>query len=59
MEVAVTDEKSVLVIGLEPTLTDFSHPHYAATGMDTTKVLAGLIGISVGPSKIVDFLKES
>ena len=38
----MTDEKSVLVIGLEPTLTDFSHPDYAATGMDTTKVLAGL-----------------
>src|SRR3989442_14725249 len=42
MEVAVTDEKSVLVIGLEPTLIDFSHPDYADTGMDATKVLAGL-----------------
>ena len=55
----MTDEKSVLVIGLEPTLIGFSHSDYAATGMDTTKVLAGLIGIRVGPSKIVDFLKES
>jgi hypothetical protein len=42
MEVAVTDEKSVLVIGLEPTLIDFSQPGYADTGMDATKVLAGL-----------------
>jgi hypothetical protein len=42
MEVAVTAEKSVLVIGLEPTLIDFSHPDYANTGMDATKVLAGL-----------------
>jgi hypothetical protein len=41
-EVLVTDEKSVLVIGLEPTLIDFSHPDYADTGMDATKVLAGL-----------------
>ena len=38
----MTDNKSVLVIGLEPTLIDFSHPDYAATGMDATKVLAGL-----------------
>jgi hypothetical protein len=42
MEVAVIDEKSVLVIGLEPTLIDFSGPDFAATGMDATKVLAGL-----------------
>jgi hypothetical protein len=42
MEVAVTGEKTVLVIGLEPTLIDFSHPDYASTGMDATKVLAGL-----------------
>jgi DNA-binding LacI/PurR family transcriptional regulator len=42
MEVAMTDEKSVLVIGLDPTLIDFSHPDYAGTGMDATKVLAGL-----------------
>ena len=34
-------EKSVLVIGLDPTLIDFSQPGYAA-GMDATKVLAGL-----------------
>ena len=37
----MTDEKSVLVIGLDPTLIDFSEPGYAA-GMDATKVLAGL-----------------
>jgi hypothetical protein len=42
MEVAVTNEKSVLVIGLDPTLIDFSLPEYAATGMDAAKVLAGL-----------------
>lgn len=36
------DEKSVLVIGLDPTLIDFSLPEYAVTGMDATKVLAGL-----------------
>jgi len=42
MEAAMTDEKSVLVIGLDPTLIDFSHPDYASTGMDATKVLAGL-----------------
>ena len=41
MEVAMTDKKSVLVIGLEPTLIDFSHPGYAP-GMDASKVLAGL-----------------
>ena len=38
----MTDEKSVLVIGLDPVLIDFSQPDYAATGMDATKVLAGL-----------------
>ena len=37
----MTGEKSVLVIGLEPTLIDFSQPGYAP-GMDATKVLAGL-----------------
>ena len=41
MEAAMTDEKSVLVIGLDPTLIDFSQPGYAP-GMDATKVLAGL-----------------
>jgi hypothetical protein len=41
MEVAVTEEKSVLVVGLDPTLIDFSQPGYAP-GMDATKVLAGL-----------------
>jgi hypothetical protein len=34
-------EKSVLVIGLDPSLIDFSKPGYAP-GMDATKVLAGL-----------------
>ena len=38
----MTDEKSVLVIGLDPTLIDLSHPDYASTGMDAIKVLAGL-----------------
>ena len=37
----MTDEKSVLVIGLDPTLIDFSQPGYAP-GMDATKVLAGI-----------------
>ena len=34
-------EKSVLVIGPDPTLIDFSQPGYAP-GMDATKVFAGL-----------------
>ena len=34
-------EKSVHVIGLDPTLIDFSQPGYAP-GMDATKVFAGL-----------------
>jgi hypothetical protein len=38
---AMTEKKSVLVIGLDPTLIDFSKPGYAP-GMDATKVLAGL-----------------
>jgi hypothetical protein len=41
MEVAMTKEKSVLVIGLDPKLIDFSQPGYAP-GMDATKVLTGL-----------------
>jgi hypothetical protein len=41
MEAAMSDEKSVLVIGLDPTLIDFSQPGYAP-GMDAAKVLAGL-----------------
>ena len=41
MEGAVTDKKSVLVVGLDPTLIDFSQPGYPP-GMDATKVLAGL-----------------
>ena len=35
------DQKSVLVIGLDPSLIDFSQPGYAP-GMDASKVLAGL-----------------
>ena len=39
----MTDKKSVLVIGLQPTLIDFSDPDYAAfPGLDAAKVLAGL-----------------
>ena len=37
----MADQKSVLVIGLDPVLIDFSKPGYAP-GMDATKVLAGL-----------------
>jgi hypothetical protein len=39
----MTENKAVLVIGLEPTLIDFSHPDYASTGqgLDAAKVLAG------------------
>ena len=37
----MADKKSVLVIGLDPALIDFSQPGYAP-GMDATKVLAGL-----------------
>ena len=41
MEATMTHDKSVLLIGLDPTLIDFSQPGYPA-GMDATKVLAGL-----------------
>ena len=37
----MTDKKSVLVVGLDPTLIDFSQPGYPP-GLDATKVLAGL-----------------
>ncbi len=37
----MTHEKSVLVIGLDPTLIDFTQPGYAP-GMNAAKVLAGL-----------------
>ena len=37
----MTDKKSVLVVGLDPTLIDFSDPGYPP-GMSTTKVLAGI-----------------
>ncbi len=39
----MSDKKSVLVIGLEPTLIDFSAPDFAAfPGLDAAKVMAGL-----------------
>lgn len=39
----MTTQKSVLLIGLEPTLIDFSSPDYAAfPGLDAAKVLAAL-----------------
>jgi len=41
MEATMADEKSVIVVGLDPTLIDFSQPGYPP-GMDATKVLAGL-----------------
>ncbi len=50
MEAAVTDEKSVLVIGLDPTLIDFSQPGYPP-GMDSTKVLARIIHDGLVPSE--------
>jgi hypothetical protein len=43
MEVDMTNKKSVLVIGLQPTLIDFSTPDFAAfPGMDAAKVMEGL-----------------
>ena len=39
----MTDKKSVLAIGLQPTLIDFSDPDYAAfPGLDAAKVMSGL-----------------
>lgn len=38
---AITDKQSVLIVGLDPALIDFSKPGYAP-GMNATKVLAGL-----------------
>ena len=37
----MTDRKSVLVVGLDPRLIDFSQPGYAP-GMDAAKVFAGI-----------------
>ena len=37
----MTDKKSVLVVGLDPTLIDFSDPGYPP-GMSTAKVLVGI-----------------
>ena len=43
MEVTVSEEKSVLFIGLEPTLIDFSGPEFVGTGMNARlKVMDGL-----------------
>lgn len=39
----MTDRKRVLVIGLDPSLIDFSQPGYLP-GLDAKKVLAGLKG---------------
>jgi len=41
MEAPMADKKSVIVIGLDPALIDFSQPGYAP-GMNAAKVLAGL-----------------
>src|SRR6185503_7863056 len=41
VEVKTMGQKSVLLIGLDPTLIDFTQPGYPP-GMDATKVLAGL-----------------
>ena len=41
METAMTDDKSVLVVGLDPALIDFSDPGYPP-GMNATKVFAGM-----------------
>jgi hypothetical protein len=41
MEAVMTVQKRVLVIGLDPTLIDFSQPGYPP-GMDATKVFAGI-----------------
>ena len=41
VEAAVTDQKSVLVVGLDPALIDFSQPGYPP-GMSIAKVLAGM-----------------
>ena len=40
-EIAVKGKKSVLVVGLDPALIDFSKPGYPP-GMNTEKVLAGM-----------------
>lgn len=37
----MTERKSVLIVGLDPALIDFSQPGYAP-GMDAAKVMAGL-----------------
>src|ERR1044071_8252239 len=41
METSVADKKSVLVVGLDPTLIDFSDPGYPP-GMNAEKVFAGV-----------------
>src|SRR5258706_16087218 len=41
METIMADKKSVLVVGLDPTLIDFSDPGYPP-GMNAEKVYAGM-----------------
>jgi len=41
MEASMADEKTVLVVGLDPTLIDFSDPGYPP-GMSEEKVFAGI-----------------
>jgi len=63
MEVAVADKKSVLVVGLDPALIDFSQPGYAP-GMNTTKVLAGIkssekgTGHHVGANSLISLMGD-
>ena len=46
----MTEKKSVLVIGLQPTLIDFSDPDDAAyPGMDAAKVLGKRSGVETCP----------
>ena len=47
------EKKSVLVIGLQPTLIDFSSPEYAAyPDMDAAKVSAGLEAANVSLTQL-------
>jgi hypothetical protein len=36
------NKKSVLIIGLEPSLIDFSDPAYGASGLNASKIMAAL-----------------
>ena len=49
----MTDKKSVLVIGLEPTLINFSDPDYAGfPGLNAAKVMAGLQAAEVSLTQL-------